>query len=493
MDNTTKPPQSPLRQIFTLSQHSAIYAISSLVQKLPGLLLLPVYTNTHYLPSRSAFGDYSLIFTFIAFMYFVYLYGMDSALLRYFFLGGKDRKTVFSSILIMLCLTGLITTVILILFSSQLAVLLLKGEQYTVFIKIAALILFIDSIGNLPFILLRAEENAVKYTLFRILRFVLEFVLNIIFVVFLKKGVLGILYANLAATILNLLFMLPIIFKYLVAEFDFQLAKDMLLFGLPFLPNGIAYVTIETIDRFLVQEFLGKDAVGLYSPNYKFGTLLLMVVIAFRNAWQPFFLRVSKEVNAKQIYTQVLTYFVIAGGFLLLFGTYFIEDILQIHYFNKIYLLGPSYWAGIPLIPIILLSYYFFGIYVVLTPGFYIRKKSGYMIIFTGSGAVVNILANILLLPRLNIWGAAFATLLSYLTLTLTIYIASNKIYPIKIEWERVIKMLVLILLFLSLYYALNLSLVFRIILIILSIIYGYFIVLNKRERAIIQNKFVVR
>jgi len=493
MDNTAKLPQSPLRQIFRLSQHSAIYAISSVVQKLPGLLLLPFYTNTDYLPSRSDFGDYSLVFTFIAFMYFVYLYGMDSALLRYFFLGDKDRKTVFSSILIMLIVTGLITTTTLILFGSQLAEILLKGAQYTVFIELAALILFIDSIGNLPFILLRAEEKAIKYTLFRILRFLLEFVLNIIFVVFLKKGVVGILYANLAATILNLLFMLPILFRYLGAKFDFRLAKEMLLFGLPFLPNGIAYVTIETIDRFLVQEFLGKDAVGLYSPNYKFGTMLLMVVIAFRNAWQPFFLKVAREANAKQIYTQVLTYFVIGGGFLLMIGTYFIKDILQIHYFNKIYLLGESYWAGIPLIPIILLSYYLFGIYVVLTPGFYIRKKSGYMIIFTGSGAVVNILANILLLPRLNIWGAAFATLLSYLTLTITIYVASNKIYPLKVEWHRVMKMFVLIAIFLSLYYTFEMSFALRILLIILSIMYGYFVVLKKSERSIIKNNMFKR
>jgi O-antigen/teichoic acid export membrane protein len=475
-------------QIFNLTRHSAVYAISSIIQKLPGLILLPIYTNTTYLPSRSDFGDYALIFTFIAFMYFVYLYGMDSSLMRYFFLGGQDRKTVFSSISFMLILTGASITVILIIFSSSLAEILLQNSSYQPFIKIAALILLFDSIGNLPFIILRAEEKSVQFTIFRVIRFVLEMMLNILFVVFMKKGVIGILYANLTASILNLVIMLPILFRYFIPKIDFALWKEMLRFGIPFLPNGIAYMAIETVDRFLVQEYLGKDAVGLYSPNYKFGTGLLMLVIAFRNAWQPFFLKIADQSNAKEIYSRILTYFVIGCGLITIFGTYFIKDVLTLHYFNSFYILGKEYWTGIPLIPIIFLSYFFFGIYVILTPGFYIKKKSGFMIIFTGSGAILNIIANIILLPKFNIWGAAIATLISYFTMALTIYVFSNRIYPITIEWKPILKMILLIGVFVLMFYQLDLNVTVRISLFIFAILYSYFFVLGTRERGFIKN-----
>jgi len=483
--------KSIFSQVLKLTQHSAIYAVSSVVQKLPGLILLPVYTNTAYLPSRSDFGDYALIFTFIAFMYFVYLYGMDSALMRYFFLGGYDRKTVFSSISIMLIVTGAGVTVLIILFSPALAGLILKSESYKPFVILAALILFFDSIGNLPFIILRAEEKSVQFTLFRGLRFVLELVFNILFVVFLRKGVIGILYANLAAATINLLIMAPIIFRYFKPSINWTLWKEMLRFGLPFLPNGIAYVTIETVDRFLVQEYLGKDAVGLYSPNYKFGTALLMLVIAFRNAWQPFFLKIADQPNAKEIYSKVLSYFVICAGFITLAGTYFIKDVLTLHYFSRFYILGPEYWEGIPIIPIIFLSYFFFGIYVILTPGFYIEKKSALMIVFTGSGAAVNIMANIILLPKLHIWGAAIATLASYFMMALTIYIVSNKIFPIEIEWDRILKMCIPMAALMLLFYQFELTIFARLLIIAATLIYSYFFVLRRSERYVLKERIV--
>jgi O-antigen/teichoic acid export membrane protein len=483
--------KSIFSQVLNLTQHSAIYAVSSVVQKLPGLILLPVYTNTAYLPSRSDFGDYALIFTFIAFMYFVYLYGMDSALMRYFFLGGYDRKTVFSSISVMLIVTGAGVTVLIILFSSSLADLILKSETYKPFVVSAALILFFDSIGNLPFIILRAEEKSVQFTLFRVLRFGLELIFNILFVVVLREGVIGILYANLAAAIVNLLMMTPIIFRYFKPNINWGLWKEMLRFGLPFLPNGIAYVTIETVDRFLVQEFLGKDAVGLYSPNYKFGTALLMLVIAFRNAWQPFFLKIANQSNAKEIYSRVLTYFVICASFITLAGTYFIKDILTLHYFDRFYILGPEYWEGIPIIPIIFLSYFFFGIYVILTPGFYIEKKSAFMIIFTGSGAAVNVLANIYLLPKFYIWGAAIATLASYFIMALSIYIVSNKIFPIKIEWARIMKMGVPMAVLMVLFYQFELTFLNRLLIIIATLIYCYLVVLQRSERQLLKGKIM--
>ncbi len=301
---------------------------------------------------------------------------------------------------------------------------------------------------------------------------------------------MGILYANLTATIINSIIMSPILIKYFRPRINWELWKEMLRFGLPFLPNGIAYVAIETVDRFLVQEYLGKDAVGLYSPNYKFGTALLVLVIAFRNAWQPFFLKIADQVDSKEIYSKVLTYFVITGGLITLIGTYLIRDVLTAHYFGSFYVFGPEYWEGIPIIPIIFLSYFFFGIYVILTPGFYIKKKSDFMIVFTGSGAVVNILANIFLLPKLHIWGAATATLISYFTMALTIYIVSNRIFPIRIEWNRIVKMLLLMATLMLLFYYVELNLILRLVMIIFAILYSYVFILQRKERAIIQRQF---
>lgn len=474
-----------LNQITRLARHSAIYSISTALQKLPGFLLLPIYTNFNYIPSESHFADFVIILTFIAFMNFFYTYGMDSAMLRYFFLGKRDRKTVFSSTFFILIVTSLLTTAVVMIFSADIARLLLKSAEFAHYIRLAGMVLFFDALGNLPYLILRAEEKSLQFTLYKGLRFILELAFNVLFVVVLRLGVDGILYTFVAVAIVNLLVMTPIIVRYLTRAFDFALAKELLKFGLPFLPHGIAFTTIELVDRFIVPVFLGKGALGVYGANYKFGAILLLLINAFRNAWQPFFLKIAAEENAKQIYARVLTYFVVGGGLIVLGGTLFIRDLLTFQFWGKFHLLAEeSYWAGIAIIPIILLSYLFYGIYVILTPGFYIQKQSKYMIVFTGSGAAVNVIANIILLPLLNsFWGAAWATLISYFTMAFTIYLISNRIFPLQIEWIRISKMFILILAIMGLYYGFEPDFWPRFLLMLTALLYCLFYVLQNEER----------
>ena len=461
------------------------------MQRLPGFLLLPIYTNFNYIPTQDDFGDYVIVFTFIAFMNFFFLYGMDSAMMRYFFLGKSDRKTVFSTTFYILLLTSLISTAAVMFFSGNIAQFLLKSVDYQPLIRIAALILLFDTFGNLPYLILRAEEKSIQFTAYKSLRFTLELGFNILFVVILQQGVMGIFYTSLAAAIVNLVVMSPIIFRYLQPRLDFALGREMLRFGLPLLPNGIAFMTIEMIDRILVPTFLNKAALASYGANYRFGAILLLLITAFRNAWQPFFLKIANQENARKIYASVLTYFVIGAGMIVLLVSYFIRDLLTFPFFGKHYILAETaYWDGISIIPIILLSYFFFGIYVILTPGFYICKKTRYMIIFTGCGAAVNIAANLFLLPLLNsFWGAAWATLLSYFAMALTIYIVANRIYPIAVEWGRIGNVFLIIAVLLGVYYYFQPGFLARIIIMLVTILYCIFGVLRDAERRIIKDR----
>jgi O-antigen/teichoic acid export membrane protein len=479
------------KQISGLARHSAIYAIGTIIQRLPGFLLLPIYTNFNYIPSRSDYGDYTIVYTFIAFMNFVYLYGMDSSMLRYFFLGEKDRKTVFSTAFFILLLTSFFTTLLMCLFSTDIAGFILQKPDYGPLIQLAGLILFFDSLGNLPYLILRAEEKSLQFTIFKSSRFFLELLFNIVFVVFLRLEVYGIFYTSLAASIINLLIMLPIILRYLQKRIDLKLWKEMLVFGLPLLPNGIAFMTIEMVDRLIVPAYLGKEALASYGASYRFGALLLFVINAFRNAWQPFFLKIANQENARHIYARVLTYFVLGGGMILLLISYFVRDVLTYNFFGKFHILNnPGYWDGISIIPIILLSYLFYGVYVILTPGFYIKKETKYMIIFTGTGAVLNIVSNIILLPLLNsFWGAAWATLISYFVMTLTIYFVANRIYPIPIEWGRLTKIFILIIALLAVYYMFELNIWLRMLIILAAVLYSVFGIVQPGERRMLKGR----
>ena len=469
-----------IRRLF---RHSAIYSISTSVQRLQGLILTPVYTSTVYLTDLSQYSNYGLVYTFIAFMNFVYLFGMDSAFLRYFFLGKSGRKTVFSTTFLTLVFSGLFTSILLFCFADFISGVILFSPALAPFVRLAALILFFDTIGNLPFLILRAEERSVTFTVFRLLRFSMELGFNILFVVVLRKGVAGILYANLLASVINLIVMSPFSFKYFRLALNVPQFKEMVRFGLPFLPNGIAFMTIEMADRFLVTKYLGKDIMAAYHAGYKFATVLLLLIIGFRNAWQPFFLKIAKNNSSRSTYSRILNYYLLAAGCIVVFMTFFIHDLLTLHYFNAFYLLGSKYWGGIPVIPWIILSYFFYGIYVIFTPAFYITKKSKYMILFTGAGAILNILCNIILLPRIGIWGAVTATVAAYLVMMLFIVTVAQKIYPIPMHWRKIFSILLMVGMAYLFYYIVSPNIYWRIFVFLGFVIAALLTILSSEER----------
>ncbi len=248
------------------------------------------------------------------------------------------------------------------------------------------------------------------------------------------------------------------------------------------------------IDRFLVTRYLGKDVLAFYHANYKFASVLLLVIVGFRNAWQPFFLKVSQQADARNLYSRVMRYYLLAAGWIIIFITLFIKDLLTYKYFNSFYLLGTNYWPGIDFIPWIILSYLFFGIYIIFTPAFYIQKKSQYMMLFTGVGAVLNILCNIWLIPLIGIWGAVIATVLAYVVMALSIGIVAQKIYPVPLDLRRGAILFFLIAVIYFVYFSMEINFMWRGILFLLFLVVSWHLLLLPAERAgILQKIFKVK
>jgi O-antigen/teichoic acid export membrane protein len=449
-----------LNQVKSLTKHSAVYTIATFIQRLQGL-------DPSYLATKSEFGDYTLIYTFIAFMNVLFLYGMDVAFLRYYFLGEHSRQSIYRSSIQIISISGLLLSALIFILAEPIANLIFNGQGYEFFVRIAAAILFFDTLCNMPYLVLRAEERSTTYSLIRIGRFILELILNLFFIMYLKLGVKGILYANLTAAIINLIVLFPFQVKYLQGNYSWSVVKGLLRFGLPMVPNGLAYLIVEISDRYLMPRLINKEVLGEYTANHKLGTILLLLVIAFRTAWQPFFLKVAKQSDAKEIYSRVMTYYIFIAAFVVLTVTMTIEYIVKIPIAPGMTLLGESYWGGVQIIPIILFSYMTFGVYVNLTVGIYIEKKSELMAIFTGLAAVINVSSNFYLMPLYGMMGAAFANLLAYCVMMVSIFIANQKLYHITYEYGRIFWIISYLYMALILYYFLELNILTRLVLII--------------------------
>jgi len=197
-------------------------------------------------------------------------------------------------------------------------------------------------------------------------------------------------------------------------------------------------VILTVIDRFIIKDLLGDEAAGIYGAGYKLGMFMSLVITAFRYAWYPFYLSTAAtESNAKQIFSKIFTYFVFVCLSIFLLISFFIKELVQMRIFGYT-IFGEEYWPSIVIVPTILASYIFYGLYLNFQIGIYLTNKTKNLAIITIISALINIILNYLLIPYMGISGAALTTLVSYGFMAITIYFISNKLYNIHYEWKRI-------------------------------------------------------
>jgi len=474
-----------------LTKDTAIYGISTMVGRFLNFILVPLYTNI-FAPAE--YGIIQLIYAYMAILNIVFIYGLDSAYLKFAsFKDIGDEKDNFSTPYISVFATSLLFVLLIVVNISAIGTSLRIPSEYNYLIYLAAGILFLDANVVIPFLKLRLDRKAKIFSLFRVINISVNIVLNIYLILVLHWGIEAIIISNLVASAVSLLLVSVTIIKNFKLKFHSLLFKRMLKFGLPFLPAGFAVMLVQVIDVPILERLTDLKTVGIYKANYKLGIFMMLFVNMFQFAWQPFFLQNAKEPNAKEMFSKILTYFTLAGSIILVVLSLFITDLAQIQ-IAGFSLVGSQYWAGLQIVPIILLAYLINGMYSVFSAGIYIEEKSIYVPFITGAGAIVNVVVNFLLIPILNITGAALATLASYLVMALGYYFVTQKFYNVKYELKRIGHIFIAVLLVGVLFYYLlsidNLVFPYKMILLILFTLYIYFVAVNRDEINLIKKKF---
>src|SRR3990170_3616045 len=479
-------------KIKQLTKDTAIYGISTIVGRFLTFLLVPFYTNIF---SPDDYGVIANLYIFIAILNVIYIYGMDAAYLKFASdKNGTSEKDNFSTPYLAVMIVSLFLSLLIALLGKEIISLLEVPKRYSYLIYYTSLILFVDALSAIPFIKLRIERKAKKFATFKILNILTNVILNLILVLYFKWGIEAVLVSNLIASAVVLIILLPDILKKFQPVINFSLLKKLLKFGLPYLPAGLGSMLIQGIDRPILTNLTDLSTVGIYNANHKLGIFMMLFVNMFQYAWQPFFLQQAEEKDAKKIFSKVLTYFTFAASLILVLISLFIDDIVKINFFG-ITLIGPAYWSGLLIVPVVLLGYLFNGIYVVFTAGIYIKEKSIYVPLITGLGAVVSIALNFLLIPILGIMGSALAALASYMVMALGLYLITQKFYKIEYELNKIVSLFLIILFTSILYYWLQsievLNVFYKFIILIFFALISSTIVFNKNELLILKNRFL--
>lgn len=429
------------QQLRQLSGDTAIYGITTIIQRFLTFFLTPLYTH---LLTREEFGIQASVFVVIAFIMVIAGGGMEAAFFKFSSTAAEKEgvRPVFWNAII--ATLGIAATIALAMILLPGAVNSLPGLQLDSddfhLIRMAGAIVFLDAASTVALASLRMERRAKQFSVIRVGAIVVNIALNIWLVAVLRMGVEGVFIANLAQSAIQLLMTLPTVARHLPFRIDRPLAADMLRFGLPTLASGLAAIALQVVDRPIIDMMLGKDAVGLYQANFRLGIVMMLFVSVFEFAWRPFFLQQASKPNAKELYARVFTYFNLAAAALFLLVSFYIVNIAnaQIPFGGGRKIIGEDFLGGLRIVPVVLAAYIFNGWYTNFIVGVYIEKKTKSLLWITGGAALVNVLFCFLLIPTLDIIGAAWAKIVAYIVMALGLLFYIRRFYPISYEWGRV-------------------------------------------------------
>lgn len=436
------------KQMQSLARDTAIYGVSSILGKFLNWLLVPMYT--YVLTGSADYGQVANLYAWSALLLVIMTYGMETGFFRFANKNKEQASKVYGNTLLSVGVTSLIFAVTTIAFASPIASVLGYGE-HPEYIAMLGAVIAMDALGSIPFAWLRFSNRPIKFASLKLLMIITNILFNIFFLVvcpwiytrspeliswFYKPdyGVGYVLVANVIQTVVVTLALLPEIRK---ANFSFEsaLLKKILAYSLPLMILGIAGIMNQTLDK-IIFPFLMADKelaiseLGIYSACFKISMVMMMFTQAFRYAYEPFIFAQHKDKNSNGAYADAMKYFVIFS-WLIFLALVFYLDLIQ-------YLIRSDYRVGLRVIPIVLISYIFQGVFFNLSLWYKLTDRTHYGAWISIIGTIITLVVNVIFVPLISYMASAWASFACYLVMMIISYFLGQKYMPINYDLKKI-------------------------------------------------------
>lgn len=256
---------------------------------------------------------------------------------------------------------------------------------------------------------------------------------NLIFLLGLKTGLYGYLFSQMIAyaSAVLIMFILRRIFGAGdKIETDKILEKEMLEYGTPLILYSTGSWINNAADRYLVSAICGTAVNGIYGVAYKIPAILTVFQRIFAQAWQMSATKSYQEEQSEEFFT---TMYKVYHAFMVLACAFLITVARPVAAF----LFRKEFFSAWEYVPPLLISVIFGAMTGFIGSICLAHKDSKAMGMATGTGALVNVVLNLILIPRYSAMGAAVATAISYYLMYLLAFIKVRKYVRIRADFVR--------------------------------------------------------
>lgn len=383
-----------------LLSNTALIGIGTFGSKILVFLLMPLYTAWL---TTAEYGASEMIMSISNFIIPIAAVGVSTGIFRFAAEREADKTAVFSSSVALLAM-GLGGFLLL----SPLLLLIDYCREYVWLVVLYVLLADLHAVISQY---VRAVDRTALFAGQGILNTALVIFFNVLFLYFLKLGVVGyvlsVILGNLVTSVF-LLFKVRLWRVFRAHQVQKHLMWEILRFSLPLIPTTLCWLITDLSDRSMVTYFWGEGVNGVYSAAYKIPTIVNLVSSVFLQAWQ--FSAISESSDEKEcgsFYAQVYAGFVSV----IMIGT---AGLILLSRHLTALLLNSAYHGATEYMPTLLCAVAMEAIVSFLASVYMVRKRSLRSFVTALMGALSNILLNLLLIPTVGALGAAIATLASY-------------------------------------------------------------------------------
>lgn len=407
-----------------------VYWLGRMAARSLQILLLPVYTA--YL-SPGDYGVLSILGISMDVIALVLSFQLPLAIYKFWYREetehGRHRVLGSAMLVTMVAPTLLLLPVYV---WADYCSLLLGIERHANLLRLALVEGQLGMIITVVMTEMRVRDESRRFSLWELFKLVGIGLLSILLVVGFGLGIWGMFIAHVIVFGCITLWLLPSFLSRIGLCFESELMKKMFLYALPLVPSAVAMAAIHSADRFFLQKMVGLEATGLYAIGYKFGMLVnILVTGPFSLLWATKRFSIANEENAHKKYGKIFTFLLMSTSFVAVSVTGLAREIMQI-------MTAPAYWESYTVVSLVAWSYVFFALSSVVSVGFFVHHKTGVSACIVFFAFAVNMIGNSLLIPHYGAYGAAVATLVSFILLFVCNLLFSYQYIAIDFEFKKI-------------------------------------------------------
>lgn len=188
-----------------------------------------------------------------------------------------------------------------------------------------------------------------------------------------------------------------------------EISKD----SWPLLLTGVSLVVFSNSDKIMIEYFFGAYEVGIYSAGVRFSEAVSMIPVVIASSLFPAILN-SKKVSKEEYYSRIQKFY-----FLMSWLGLAVAVMLMIFSPWLVYLYGGEYRESVSVLLVHSLGIVFIFQWVARGRWVIAENLQKITFVYITLGVFINILLNYYLIGKLGVVGAALATVLTQMSITI--------------------------------------------------------------------------